>query len=179
MIAAAGGMGGVGGMGGPGKAKKMKKGVNDKPKEGDVVQDPDLTVGRGQKVEAEDDPDVEKDKEDELGAEDDAEYKETSDTKDDKVDTEGPKDNLKKISKKTANNLAEMHTQGGEGHAQDASKSSNTEINLSRLNEIENQIRMITQLIPQIKDKRKRSSLVGEIAPILEEALEKFMAELT
>jgi hypothetical protein len=38
---------------------------------------------------------------------------------------------------------------------------------------------MITQLIPQIKDKCKRSSLVSEIAPILEEALEKFMDELT
>jgi hypothetical protein len=38
---------------------------------------------------------------------------------------------------------------------------------------------MITQLIPQIKDKRKRSSLVAEIAPILEEALEKFMDDLS
>lgn len=132
-------------MGGPGKAKKMKKGLNDKPKEGDVVTDPDIKVGRGQKVEVEDDPDVEKDKEDELGAEDDSEYKETSDTKEDKVDTEGPKDNLKKVTKEKTKNLAEMKKEPmtGSSRAQE-SKSSNTEINLSRLNEIENQIRMIT-----------------------------------
>lgn len=34
-------------MGGPGKPKKMKKGVSDKPKEGDVVLDPEIKVGRG------------------------------------------------------------------------------------------------------------------------------------
>ena len=62
LIAAAGGMGG---MGGPGKAKKMKKGLSDKPKEGDVVVDPEIKAGRGAKVDMEDDPDIEKDKEDE------------------------------------------------------------------------------------------------------------------
>jgi hypothetical protein len=102
-------MGGIGGMGGPGKAKKMKKGVSDKPKEGDVVMDPEIKTGRGQKVEVEDDPDIEKDKEDELGAEDEAEYKETSDTKEDKVDAEGQmKESLKKVMKEKAKNLAEM-----------------------------------------------------------------------
>lgn len=48
--------------------------------------------------------------------------------------------------------MAEMKIDTADRHTQD-SKISNTEINLSRLNEIENQIRMITQLIPQIKDK--------------------------
>lgn len=102
-------MGGIGGKGGSSAAKKEKKGANDKPKEGDVVTDPEIKVGRGQIVDVEDDPDVEKDKEDELGGEDDAEYKETSNTKEDKVDTEGQmKANLKKVMKEKAKNLAEM-----------------------------------------------------------------------
>ena len=62
------------------------------------------------------------------------------------------KESLLKVIKEKAKNLAEMKIDTADRHTQD-SKISNTEINLSRLNEIENQIRMITQLIPQIKDK--------------------------
>lgn len=62
------------------------------------------------------------------------------------------KESLQKVIKEKAKNLAEMKIDTADRHTQD-SKISNTEINLSRLNEIENQIRMITQLIPQIKDK--------------------------
>lgn len=128
----------------------------------------------------EDDPDVEKEKEDELGGEDESEYKETSNTVEDKVDAEGQmKESLKKVMKEKAKNLAEMKIDSATESQASEAKSSQTQINLSRLNEIENQIRMITQLIPQIKDKCKRSSLVAEIAPILEEALEKFMDELS
>lgn len=74
---------------GEGKPKSMKKAPGDAPKDGDVISNPDIKVGRGKKIEVEEDPDVEKDKEDEEGGEDETEYKETSDQKEDKLDLEG------------------------------------------------------------------------------------------
>lgn len=209
------------GKGGAGKPKNLKKGEGDKPKEGDVVENPEIKVGRGNKVEQEDDPDVEKDKEDELGGEDENEYKETSNSAEDKVDTEAKMKEMNKKVKKQgkkekAKNLAEVtikakddlnvtsdgqttdtdldvpkenshpggadqETSLSQGEKQTKMTTTTTaaqNINLKRLSEIENQVRMITKLIPQIKNRCKRSNLVNEIAPILEEALEKFMDEL-
>lgn len=203
------------GSGSAGEPKKLKKETGDKPKEGDVVENPEIKIGRGNKVDVEDDPDIEKDKEDELGGEDEEEYKETSNTAEDKVDTEAKMKEMNKKVKKTnkkkekAKNLAEVDLstnttteetqQDTESEAipqsvvdstpkslsQDTKKpttkkitSTTKNINLKRLAEIENQVRMITKLIPQIKNRCKRSALVTEIAPILEEALEKFMDEL-
>lgn len=49
---------------------------------------------------------------------------------------------------------------------------------LCRLNDIESQIRQIAQMIPQIQDTGKRRALVADIAPVLENALEKFTMDL-
>ena len=158
--------------------RTTKKAAGDAPKEGDVISDPDIKVGRGRKVDIEEDPDVEKDREEEQGGEDDNEYKETSDTKEDKIDLEGEMKEHSFIKKKVeaAKNLAEMSS-AGDGLAQQSAGSS-VSINLCRLNEIENQIRTITQMVEQIKDKGKKEKLVAGIAPVLEQALEKFMNEL-
>ena len=102
------------GLGGGGAPKSMKKATGDAPKEGDVIADPDIKAGRGQKVTIEDDPDVEKEQEDEEGGEDDNEYKETSETKEDKIDLEGEMKEQSFIKKKVeqAKNLAEMSSGG-------------------------------------------------------------------